>query len=240
MNKQEQQELERNKRFEVLFEQKFYSQKNEESIRQGDVIDLKKFKRNYNKANQENKLEYMYGYFFDTYKYAVVTTQCCDLECRGGRKLNVRCIEFVALKPVKQVMKEVIERTNALIMNTTGETVVYKKNKDEDIVKNMLNLLNHNTKIHFYYPSNNEFPEQMVACLDNPISLRLDGIYREVLGARIKSIEDSYRHKLAHTKGLLYSRVGLDTHDEISGMTKKQFSNFILYSLARNGIVPEA
>ena len=89
-----------------VFAVHFYEKPDDKHLRHGDLIDLKKFVESYNDANSEppKVLNTIYPYFFEKYRYAAVTSQCCDL-VRGvnKRKLKVDCIQLGAVLPFKTV-----------------------------------------------------------------------------------------------------------------------------------------
>lgn len=200
--------------FYEKFYDTFYSSKQETTLRQDDVIDHKKlisaFDRNsLNKA----KLKNIYPYFFETYQYSVVISQCCDLDNKPGRGgLKVDCIQLAALKPFIIILNEQTDKKSWYDKDKNK----IKDNKIDSISKFFDAFLNHRHSHIFFYPhflkDNTDNP---FGCkLDISVSLRSE-CYQDIFLSKIKSISDPYRHKLGQTLGHLFSRVALTDFSEI-------------------------
>ena len=210
------------KSYRTTFGRQFYVTKDLDSnLRQGDLISIEKLWQTYGTmCRSETGLANLYPYFFGQYRYCSVATQCCDIEHN-----KVACIQLIALKPWINVLKEFSLKKGALV-NPSGKIVTIKKNKRESIFNAIVDFHSHNTKLNFYYPYlKGVLPHDYAACLDVSVSMRIT-CKDALLAARVASIGDQYRHKLASQLGTLYNRVGLDGFDKVLKLDKDKLVEF--------------
>jgi hypothetical protein len=205
------------------FNSTFYSSDSDDnSLRQGDLIDLSLLKK---KMPQFEKL---YPYFSEKYNYCVVASQCCDIS-KSNSKFKVDCVQLLAVKPFQEILRDFSKKNTHLHSTDSGnEKIVIKESKKQNIQSSIRDFLNHNTKLHFYYPPPEpEINNTMLSvCLDITVSLKI-GVYDQIKAARIKCLTPEYRHKLANKMGELFNRVGLDEFHIKCQLDQNELADFI-------------
>lgn len=206
-----------------VFAVHFYEKPDDKHLRHGDLIDLKKFVESYNDACSEppKVLNTIYPYFFEKYRYAAVTSQCCDL-VRGdnNRKLKVDCIQLGAVLPFKTVFVRWLQ--NAGLIDANGEL---KTSNDslKRVSKELENFVNHNSKLYFCYPPKRKMDETGALRLDVSVSVWAAS-YEHLLAARISSIQPQYRAKLGWKFAELFGRVGIDEFRDVVDLDDEKFN----------------
>lgn len=204
------------------FNRFFYADADPKSIRQGDIISVKKL------TERMPTFKQLYPYFADKYEYCVVATQCCDIS-KSNTKIKVDCIQLIAIKRFSQILRDFSKKNSHLHSDDTGSgNIIIKKGKQQKIQETIRDFLNHNTKLHFFYPPPNPGKdcEILSVCLDIVISLKTDA-YDDLLDSRVRSVSPEYRHKLANKIGELFNRIGLDEFPTKCDLDQEQTALFI-------------
>lgn len=224
-----------------LFANNFYAQKTELSLRQGDLISLKTFKEKYQDIKDETPLDKLYPYFFNNYKYAVVSSQCCDIN-KSNSKFKVGCVQLLAVKEWIVVLRDWLKEKEHIASEENG-IITIKKNKPaiKETIKEITNFINHNTHTNFYYPAKKDILiTDYSACADIPISLKIKNIYDCLIESRVTSINKEYRHKLSNFLGNLYFRIGMDEFKEITNIDSGKLEDVIKSRHAKLGLKLES
>lgn len=194
-----------------------------ESLFQGDVLKRTEY--------VDNVLRDHHPYFTgEQYTHFMVLTQSCDLYKRGPAECRADYITLAAVRPVSVAITRRIQSRLTEPYDRAAQVGDLKLR--EDALLFIHRLMNNNEPEYFYLHPVADKGLDQASCAILKLNIPIKVLHYEVcIGARILSLEASFRAKLGWLLGNLVSRVGTREwkNDEMKEHSKEYLSEAYIW-----------
>lgn len=140
-------------------------------------------------------------------RYFMVLTQTCDLVLRNGGVCKAPYINVAPVRSLNSVLKKQVALYASEYLDV-GTPIIRASSKAK-LSEFMNRLINNNEQSYFYLDRDGPMQDgDMVALLNQSISLKADQRFKTCLDAKLAQLDDPFQAKLGWLIGQLYSRVG--------------------------------